>query len=138
QFRGSIFLHDGIMRKVRENFLTASFRNIRRDQHKVQFALAAPQCVAADQQRARLEHEWKQSFDGLGRCRIAHYASFTLSLRPLICVRFILAMIPFACSEDTSTNKCRSRTSTVPTTFPGRPVSPATAFTISIGAMPIS
>ena len=31
-------------------------------------------------------------------------------------------MIPCACSDATSTNRCRSRTSTVPTMFPGNPV----------------
>src|SRR5271169_4072089 len=45
-------------------------------------------------------------------------------------------MMPLACSLATSTNAWRSRTSTLPTTLPGRPVSPATEFTKSIGATP--
>src|SRR5208282_2817623 len=43
-----------------------------------------------------------------------------------------------ACSATTSTNRCRARTSTVPTILPGRPVSPEIVLTTSFGTTPIS
>src|ERR1039458_1581065 len=67
-----------------------------------------------------------------------HYAALTLSLWPLIWVRFSLEMMALACSEGTSTKRCRPRMSTVPTTLPGRPVSPAIVLTISMGTTPFS
>jgi len=54
-----VFLDDGIMSKVGQDLRAAAFGNIRGDEHEVQLALAAVQRVAADEQSARLYHEWK-------------------------------------------------------------------------------
>src|SRR5678816_4555750 len=101
----------------------------------MQLTLAAAQRLAANHQNLRAQDEGIHPLD-LPSCKFPfHHATLTLTLCPLISARFNLAMIPLACSLDTSMNKCRSRTSTVPTTLPGNPVSPATAFTTSIGLM---
>src|SRR5882672_1949152 len=104
----------------------------------MQFALAALQRLASDEQVARAQDERKESFHRRSRAGELVHATLTLTLRPLIWVRLSFEMMLLACSEATSTKRCRSRTSTVPTIFAGRPVSPRIAPTISPGPTPIS
>ena len=47
-----IMLDDGVMRELGENFRPAIFRDVRRDQDKVQFAFAAQQRFASGEQNA--------------------------------------------------------------------------------------
>src|SRR5258708_7338924 len=60
EIRRGVVLHDRVVREVRQNFGAAAFRQVVRDQNKVQFALAAQECLASDQQNARPDYERKQ------------------------------------------------------------------------------
>jgi len=54
-----IFLDDGIMGKVGQDLRPAAFGNIRGNEHEVKFTFTAVQRIAADEQSARLYHEWE-------------------------------------------------------------------------------
>src|SRR5665213_4631907 len=131
-------LHHRIMFEVRQHFFAVVGDDVRGDKRQMQMAFAPAQRFAPDQQQLGLHRQRKQLFDQRGWRFTAHHATFTLTLWPLISARLSLATMPLTCSLATSTNECRSRTSTVPPTLPGNPVSPATEFTKSIGATPCS
>jgi len=61
------------VRKVGEDLRPASFREVCRDQHKMQLALAAAESVAPDEENAGLEDEGKEPFNrfGLGHLKIS-------------------------------------------------------------------
>src|SRR5262249_36513818 len=63
---------------------------------------------------------------------------FTLILCPLSSLRLSFSIMAWACSDETSASRWRSRTSIVPTTFPGDLVFSATALTTSIGTTPMA
>jgi len=50
----SIFLDDGVVREIGEDFRATAFGEVGGDEHEMQFAFAAAERVAADQQNARL------------------------------------------------------------------------------------
>src|ERR1035438_7642510 len=137
-------LHDRIVREIFQHLFAAGLRNVRGDEDEMQFAFVRAQRITANQQSSGFQHEREKPLDTFCGNRIfrwrfvAHHATFTLTLWPLISARFSLAIMPLTCSLDTSTNECRSRTSTVPTTLPGNPVSPATELTKSMGTTPCS
>src|SRR5271155_2260244 len=104
----------------------------------MQAAFIFAQRLAPDQQELRLHGQLKQLLDLRNWNFTAHHAALILTLVPLISARLSRARMALACSLETSTKECRSRTSTLPSSFPGSPVSPAMEFTMSIGTTPIS
>ena len=64
EFVGAVMLHHGIMFELGENFLSTVVGEVVRDENEMEFAFAAPQCIAADEEDARAEHEREQTFDG--------------------------------------------------------------------------
>ena len=138
QFGRGIKLNHRIVGEISQHLRAALLRDVERDEHEVQLALAPPERLASDQQDARPYDKREQPFHRFGRSLRFHHATFTLALRPLIWVRFSLEMMLLACSDATSTNRCRSRMSTAPTTLRGNPVSPRIVPTMSGSETPIS
>jgi len=52
-------LHNGIMFELRENLLPTVFGKVVRDENEMELAFAAAESVAADEQNAGTEYEWK-------------------------------------------------------------------------------
>ena len=63
QIRLDVMLHNRVMREVSQNLRSAIFRNVASDQYEVQFAFAAPQRLAPDEEIARPQYERKHSLD---------------------------------------------------------------------------
>ena len=59
EFTGVVMLHNGIMFELRENLLPTVFGKVVRDENEMELAFAAAESVAADEQNAGTEYEWK-------------------------------------------------------------------------------
>jgi hypothetical protein len=68
QVRGIVMLDDRVVGEIRENFSAAVFRQIICNQHKMEFAFAAKQGFATDQQNTCSQCEWEKTLYGLLRC----------------------------------------------------------------------
>jgi hypothetical protein len=82
QVLGLIMLHDGVVSEFGEDFRPAVFRDVGGDQDKVQFAFAALQSVASDQQDARTQDEGEETFDGFGRRDFFHRGRIDCKSKP--------------------------------------------------------
>jgi len=72
EFVGAVMLDHGIMFELGKNFLPAIVGEVVRDENEMEFAFAASERVAADEEDARAEHEREQAFDGFCWARISH------------------------------------------------------------------
>jgi hypothetical protein len=72
QLGAGIFLDDGIMGKIGENFRAAAGREVRGYEHEVEFAFATAQRVAPNQQGAGFQHEREKPLDGFGGGEVGH------------------------------------------------------------------
>jgi hypothetical protein len=72
QLGGGVFLDDGIMGEIFQNLRATAFREIGGDEDEMQFAFAATEGVASDQQDARFQDEGEKALDGFGGQRIRH------------------------------------------------------------------
>src|SRR5579859_4620839 len=68
QVSGIVMPHDRVVREIRQNFAAAVFRKVVCNQHKMEFAFAAKQGFATDQQNAGPQCEWEKTLYGLLRC----------------------------------------------------------------------
>jgi len=61
------------MREIGQDFGAAVVGKIRGNEHEMQFAFAAAERVASDQQDARFQDEGEEALDGFGCCGGCHF-----------------------------------------------------------------
>ena len=100
-------MDDRIVGKVGQNFRAAAFRKIGGNEHKMQFAFAAAERVATNQQNARFQDEGEEALDGFGRNGVAHdfgaRTSVRFSGKMLVALEFPVALI-----EKLKRHECRA------------------------------
>jgi hypothetical protein len=83
-------VHEGL-----EHFFAAVVGNVAGDEDKMEFALAAPDGLAAHEQEAEFDRVWKKALDRRGRGFGVHFPGFPLLI---IIIILILILIPICAS----------------------------------------